>query len=102
MPGVIKPGRAGSSVFAGGLILAIGVLFLLNNLGLVDIGGIMQWWPLILIAVGVWLFISNGFGKPVAPLILIGIGVFFLIDSLGFSFNIFDYWRAVLCINSNK
>ena len=33
MPGISGPGRLGSGVFFGGLILALGVLFLANNLG---------------------------------------------------------------------
>jgi hypothetical protein len=46
---------------AGAVILiVIGVLFLLANLGWIpQLGPILrQWWPVILIAVGVWMLVK--------------------------------------------
>ena len=41
------------------ILILIGVLFLLVNLGVLPIAEVRQllaqWWPLILIAIGVWL-----------------------------------------------
>ncbi len=38
------------------VLIAIGVLFLLGNLGLLSGEWLSEWWPLILIGLGVWLF----------------------------------------------
>ncbi len=46
---------------AGAVILiVVGVLFLLANLGWIpQLGPILrQWWPVILIAVGVWMLVK--------------------------------------------
>ena len=99
MPGISGPGRVGSGMFFGGLILALGILFLANNLGVVNLDiSIFRWWPIILIAVGVWLLISSGFRRLVAPLVLIGIGAIFLLDSLGLSIDLLSYWPVLLII----
>ena len=99
MPGISGPGRVGSGVFFGGLVLALGVLFLANNLGVVTFGGgIFQWWPIVLIAIGVWLLISSGFRRLVAPLVLIGIGAIFLLGNLGLSIDLLNYWPVLLII----
>ena len=99
IPGISGPGRVGSGVFFGGLIIALGVLFLVNSLGLVDLGENMrQWWPLLLIAIGAWMLIASRFRKVVAPIILIGIGAFILIGNLGFSIDFFQYWPVILIV----
>jgi membrane-bound ClpP family serine protease len=38
----------------GAILIIIGVLFLLDNLGY-SIGGIEKWWPLILVIIGIRL-----------------------------------------------
>jgi uncharacterized integral membrane protein len=50
-----RAGRAAGHLFAGLCITAIGVIFLLGNLGVIDVRDIIRpWvWPLILIALGV-------------------------------------------------
>lgn len=99
MPSISGPGRLGSSVFFGGLIVALGVVFLANNLGIINLdGSIFQWWPVILIAVGAWLLISSGFRKMVAALALIVIGAIFLLGNLGLAINLMDYWPVLLII----
>ena len=43
------------------VLVATGIFFLLNNLGLIDVslwGLLRTWWPLILIAAGVALFLT--------------------------------------------
>jgi ABC-type nickel/cobalt efflux system permease component RcnA len=37
------------------VLIALGVLFLLANMGWLDVGWISHSWPVILIAIGVWL-----------------------------------------------
>lgn len=49
------------SIFAPVVLIVLGVLFLLSNLGLLPRLGPLfaQWWPLILIAVGVSLLLRR-------------------------------------------
>jgi hypothetical protein len=51
----VDPRRGGSPLLPLGLIL-LGVIFLLNNLGVLYIGQILRWWPVLLIVAGVWMF----------------------------------------------
>lgn len=43
---------------SGIVLIIIGSLFLAHNFGLLDWGWLKQWWPLILIVLGVWSFVS--------------------------------------------
>jgi len=48
------------------IVIAIGVLFLMHNLGIghFDLGELIsKWWPLILIAVGVNMLFKRGSAK---------------------------------------
>lgn len=38
----------------GGVLLAIGVLLLMNNLGILQLAAVRQFWPLILVGAGFW------------------------------------------------
>lgn len=50
--------------WSGVVLIVIGVIFLLSNLDLVDLGDLLRFWPLILIAVGARLvFQSRGSGS---------------------------------------
>ena len=57
---------AGSACFgrpsiAGGLIIiTIGVIFLLDNVGVLEAHAFTRWWPLLLIILGVSKLISRG------------------------------------------
>jgi len=70
-------------IFAGLLIILIGVLFLLGNLGKLDFWDMFStYWPVILIFIGLWHLVVHesrtwGFG-----LILIAVGGFFLLNNL--------------------
>ena len=59
--------------WSGAILIVIGIVFLLSNLDLVDLGDLLRFWPLILIAVGARLvFRDRGSGSgpasgPAAP-----------------------------------
>ena len=42
----------GNHLFSGLIFVLIGLVFLLGNMGLVDVGYILRFWPVILIALG--------------------------------------------------
>jgi TM2 domain-containing membrane protein YozV len=49
---VVKPGPAGS-IFWGSVLMVVGVVFLLGNFELIDYDRIFDFWPVIVIAIGV-------------------------------------------------
>lgn len=44
---------------SGLILIVLGCLFLANNFGLLEWGWLRQWWPLALIAVGVWSIVDH-------------------------------------------
>jgi hypothetical protein len=65
-------------IFWGIIIMAVGVLLLLQQMDKLDFGNVIsRYWPLILILVGVWQLIANGFRNTGGPLLLIALGVVF-------------------------
>lgn len=87
-------GEKSGRVFAGILIISIGVIFLLGSLDKIDVGDIFsQYWPLILIFIGLWTIIGSNFRNIGGGLILIVVGGIFMLDNWDFlSFNV---WRVV-------
>ena len=79
-------------------IIALGALFLLDNLGILRFYDVFRYWPAILIALGVVRLVdSRGSGSFVAGGLLAGIGALLLLDNLGLI--VFDwrvFWPAIL------
>jgi hypothetical protein len=44
---------------SGIILVVLGCLFLANNFGLLEWGWLRQWWPVILIAIGIWSILDN-------------------------------------------
>lgn len=44
---------------SGLILIVLGCLFLAHNFGLLEWGWLRQWWPLILIAVGLWSIVDH-------------------------------------------
>ena len=44
---------------SGIVLIAIGLLLLAHNFGLLQLGWLRDWWPVILIALGVWSLINH-------------------------------------------
>ena len=64
---ILPRGRQGGRFPAGPLLLiAIGVIYLLNSLDLLDFRAISRFWPVILIVVGAYMLYSR-FSGPVVP-----------------------------------
>lgn len=95
-------------LIAGGLLILVGVLFTLDSFGLLDAGSLFEYWPLILVGVGLarvfgastgsesrsgWLMMAIGGGlllftldfievRRIWPVILLGIGALLVGQSL--------------------
>ena len=72
-----------AGLLAGAIVIAIGTLLLLENLGLLFIGDIWRFWPVILIGVGVArIFESRSSSANVFGATVVLIGSLFLLNNL--------------------
>jgi hypothetical protein len=74
------------TAFWGVVLIGVGAAFLLQNFNLVP-PGITQWWPVAVIAAGLWL-LARGFterrgGALIGGALVSTMGVFWLLDNLG-------------------
>jgi hypothetical protein len=92
------PNATGGMIIGLGVI-AVGVLFLLRNVGVLYFDDIWQYWPVILIVVGISkLANTHSASQVTSGLIIGGIGTVFLLRNLGYIYgNIWQYiWPGVL------
>jgi predicted membrane protein len=84
-------------IFGLGIVI-IGMLFLLDNLEIVDARTYTHYWPVILILVGLaYVLQSSSLGARLWGGILIFVGGGLLFDRLGyFDFNVWQLWPLVL------
>jgi hypothetical protein len=88
--------RGTGAMIPGITLVAIGALFLLDNLHIVHVSTWFAYWPVILIAVGlVKLVDSNSTGGRIAGGVLMSIGGLFLADNLGY-IRIDQMWPLIL------
>lgn len=80
-------------IFWGLVLIVVGGLFLLESLHKADAGEIIsQYWPVILILVGLWILFSSGFRNTLSALVLMAVGAIFLLINLGvFEHNVWNY-----------
>ena len=70
-------------IFWGLVLILLGVLFLLDQMGRADFGDLISsWWPLILVAAGLWQLISSNFRELTGGLFLIALGALFQLAKL--------------------
>ncbi len=75
--------RINEKVITGGLLLLLGVLFILDNFRIIDAGSLWDYWPLFIIGPGLSRVLApTRPGQRVGGLILIGIGSVFLLRNL--------------------
>ena len=90
-----SPGR---HLFAGIVFVSLGVIFLLGNMGLVNVDQILRFWPVILIAMGAYRLVEAGddYGES-SGIFWIVIGGFFLLGTMGIlSFAFRNFWPVIL------
>jgi predicted membrane protein len=93
------PRHFSGRIFWGFVLILLGVLFLLDQMGRVDFGDIIsRWWPLILVAAGLWQLISTNFQELAGGLFLIALGAVFQLAKLGIlGRNLWHYvWPALI------
>ena len=75
-------GRQNSRLIAGGLLLILGVLFALQNLGVLRAGHLGDYWPLLLVWVGLTRMLGARRRHFASGLVVFLMGVFFQLDRL--------------------
>jgi hypothetical protein len=87
-----------SQVMLGILVIAIGVLFLLDNLGIIDTHRALSFWPLAFIVAGVVKFADNcSHNGRAVGLALIVVGVLMMLQRLGWLyFSWQTMWPVVM------
>jgi hypothetical protein len=84
----------------GVIVLSLGVLWTLDNLGQIDASQVVQWWPLIALAWGLMLLTGTSVRRrPLAGWIWTIIGGFSLLRPLGIAnVGVFDMWPVLLIL----
>ena len=77
--------RSSTRLVAGVAVMALGVLFTLDNIGIVQAREVLRWWPLLLVFLGVARVTGYGRSRsrPVSGSILIVGGSLILLSNLG-------------------
>lgn len=78
-------GKRGSKALFGVLVVLLGIGLLVKQLGIIPELDFHVTWPVILIAIGLFVGVKNRFATP-APFVLMAIGIFNLIP--GFTFTL--------------
>ena len=97
--GRYKPGLTGR-VLVGLVMMAFGILWTLDNLGIMESGPILRWWPLLIIALGVSRLVGVGHYRNMAGgSILTLVGAWLLAEQLGLvHMSIFALWPLMLVV----
>jgi hypothetical protein len=84
-----EPQKATGQLVAGIVLIALGVLFLMDRFFLVDFSRYFRtWWPSLLIALGVVQLLTSRGRNWTGPLVLMTVGAIFQIDRL----DLFYWW----------
>jgi predicted membrane protein len=99
-PELERAPRFTPQLLLGMIIIAVGVLFTLDNLGLVDAHRYVRFWPAALIVVGVVkVWQSRGGGGAFAGLLFIVAGAWLLLATFRLvTINVFDLWPLVFVL----
>lgn len=84
----------------GLLILTLGTLWTLDNLGIVDSGEITRWWPLLVIGYGLARVAGIGMERhPGTGLVFMLIGTLFALDRFDiYNWDVSDLWPVALIL----
>lgn len=86
---------SGQSII-GLIIIIFGVLLLLSSLGIAGFGNVFKAVPSLFIAYGIWKLVSNGFNRPIWPILIIVVAAFVQLSVLGVGVG--SLWPLILII----
>jgi predicted membrane protein len=90
--------RINGRLVAGALLIFFGILFTLDNMGVLDAGDVLTYWPVILIAVGFLKIVQQPReGHRKVGWVVLAIGVFLQLQILGLT-HMRSTWPFVLVV----
>jgi predicted membrane protein len=90
--------RINGRLVAGALLISFGILFTLDNMGVLDAGDVLTYWPVILIAVGFLKIVQQPReGQRKVGWVLLAIGVFLQLQILGLT-HMRSAWPFLLVV----
>lgn len=86
------------------VLIALGIILLLENLDIYYFDNLWEYWPVIFIIIGLIKLVSSGFRELYSSLVLIAIGGFLLLIKLDyFDFSdIWQFWPVILIIMGGR
>lgn len=89
-----------TSLVFGVLFLTLGLMFTLDNLGVFDVGRLRNYWPLILIALGIPALVApKDSGDQVWGVFLVSVGAFFQLRRLDLiDWSWYEIWPLFLIL----
>ena len=83
----------------GVVIIVVGVLFTLDNLGFIEAEAYLRYWPVILIAVGLMKLWAGGRGASFPGLLFFFVGVWLLLQSMAIvRISLWSLWPVLLIV----
>lgn len=88
--------RATAPLVLGVAVIAVGVLFTLQNLGLVNAAALLRLWPVVLLALGI-VYLTNG--RWIGAFAWLTVGSLLLLNNLDVTdIDIFQLWPLILIV----
>jgi len=102
--GCCKRRRCPGQAILGIAAILLGVLWTLDNINLIDAGSYWQYWPVLLIVVGLSHLLTTAASRRIgAGLIWLSVGSVLLLHNLEYiSFNVWDLWPLALVIGGGS
>jgi len=90
----------GARLWFGLILVALGVLWTLDNTGVLDADDILRWWPVVLMLFGVLKLTGTGMARrPTTGTVFLIIGALFAIDQFGvWRWDVSDLWPLFLIL----
>lgn len=97
---MMNENRRVSRIVAGSLLLIVGTLFVLQNMGLVHAGRLGDYWPLLLVWFGLARVLAPRRSRHFASgFVILLLGIAFQLDRLGvFWLHARDFWPIFLVV----
>lgn len=91
---------AGPTFWFSIILIVVGIFLLLDNLNIFYIDGLWDYWPLILVAVGIYRLLSSGFRDIYSSILFIlgGFLLFLLTTDVIYFRDIWRFWPLILIL----
>jgi predicted membrane protein len=89
--------RSAGRLIVGLVLLTLGFLWTLDNLGVLDAHDVLRWWPIILVAVGATKLVRGGTSRIISGFLFVTAGMLLILRELDvIRFRIWELWPVFL------